>query len=433
MRVRALLAALLAVGAVAASVAFAGPTQAAFGREFRARARAFPVEPDPGQNQISFAFRPVAVEGGIASTPTGANGRAAILDLGFIENQVPPPQDSFARCDTVSPNVPDDEERIAGSIRLAAHCAEGPTLSARADGVSPAAILPPEALAPLGISGGLVSSRATADGSGPTVAASAVSEVTDLGVGPLHVEEIRFRARVEANGEPGGAAAEWSVDAMAATVGGVPVIIGTNGVQVDEQAVPVPLLSQATAAVQQAFAQSGGYVDVRILEPQRSAAEDGSSAEVMGGGLHIFLASSPDPTDREFLGITLLGGHVEVDVGGQRRGPLDLSPFTSGAARVGGALSARPELPTAARAPRAASPAVQSAAAPAQPEPAKVSLATATARRSLAQPSSWWIAALVGGAALLALAAASSTGPLLPVRRRVGVWWNVTAERFLRG
>lgn len=434
-------AALLAVAAVAAAVALGGPSDAAFERQFRVRVRAFPVEPDPGQNERSFGVRPVAVEGGLASAPLGANGRAAILDLGFIENQTVEgrpivPEEGFARCDSVSPNVPDDEERTVGLTRLVARCPAGPQLDVRAEGISPGAVLPAAVLGPLGISGGTVSSRVSADASGASAKAESVSDVSDLTIGPLRVEHARFSARVEANGEAGGARAEWSVDAMAASVNGVPVVIGTDGVKVDDQVVPAPLLADATNSVQEAFAQSGGYIDVRVLAPEKRASDDGASAEVKGGGLRVFLASSPEPTDREFLGLTLLGGHVAADVGGPRTAPFDLAPFTGGAARVGGAFSARPTAPGVAARPTplglvTARPEV--AAAPAEVPAPEVSLATATAQRSLAQRSSWWAVAAVLGALLVGLVAASSAGPLLPARRRAERWWDATAERFLRG
>ncbi|MBI2169688.1 MAG: hypothetical protein HYU28_09365 [Actinobacteria bacterium] len=439
---RRLFAAGLALAAVALSLVVAGPSHAAFEREFRARARAFPVEPDPGQNQTSFSFRAVAVEGGLASAPMGANGRAAVIDLGFIENQSVngnpiAPEESYARCDSVSPNVPDDQERTVGPVALSATCAASPSLDVRADGVSPAAFVPASALEALGVSEGTISSHITADASGSAVIAEAVSELAGLDVGPLHIESLRFRARAATTGEAGGASVEWSVDGVDADVNGVPVTIGTGGVDVDDQQVPLPLVPQATAAVQEAFAQSGGFIDVRILEPQRSAADDGSSAEVKGGGFHIFLARSADPTDREYLGLTLLGGHVRVDAGEPRSGGFSLQPFTSGAARVGGVQvidSAADgfEAPLAPR--RTRSSPAQDVAAPApEPAPARVSFATSTASRSLPQPSSWWLAALVAGLAVLALAAASTRPGLLPARRRAEGWWDATSERFFRG
>ncbi|HLF99404.1 MAG TPA: hypothetical protein VI916_02960 [Acidimicrobiia bacterium] len=438
MRRRAL-AALVAVAAVVACLAVSGTSGATFGRDFRARARAYPVEPDPGSNQTSFSFRPVAVEGGIASAPIGANARAAVVDLGFIENltvegEQIAPEDSFARCDTVSPNVPDEEERNVGSASLSARCTEGPAFEARSAGVAPSAVLPPAALEPFGISGGQISSRVSASASGSTVFSDTVNAVTDLTIGPLHIEEIRFHARVEAAGEPRTASAVWSVDVMAADVQGVPVVIGTDGVQVDSQKVPEPLAKQTTAAIQEGFARSGGFMDVRIVAPASSAADDGSAAEVKGGGLHIFMTSGTEVNDREYLGLTFLGGHTSVNIGEPRAAGFVLQPFTAGAPRVAGAVIDRPTVAPSAVARAGTAPAPAAAvAAPGRVEPPRVSLARATARRSLPAPSSWWMVVLVVGIALLALGATSIRGPLAPARARSAAWWNVTAERFLRG
>lgn len=430
-RLAALAASVLAVTACVALVDGAG---ALTGREFRARARAYPVEPDPGQNERTFSVRPVSVDAGISSAPRGANGRAASFDAGFAENQPVNgrplvPEESYARCDTVSPNVPDEQERLVGSMMLAAHCTEGPAVDIAADGGAPAAFLPPEALAPLGVEGGVLASRARAEATGSSVIAEAVTGVSDLTVGPLHIENLRFRARVEVNGRAGGARADWSVEAMAADVGGVPVIIGTDGVTVDKQKVPAPLLDEATRGVQEGFAQSG-FVDVRLVQPEQAADADGSSAGVRGGALSIFMTSSDNPADRSFLGLTLLGSSVSAHAGPAIAAPPALEPFATGGALVGMPLDARPASPTVMGRTTAPAPA---RAAPAPEAPTLVRVAGGSARRTLPTASSWWLAPLVSGLALAFLAVGSSRGPLLPARRRIEAWWHAVAEGYLRG
>lgn len=432
------LLALGAAGLVAALVAVA-PSEAVFARGFSARAKAFPVEPDPGQNQQSFAVRPVSADATATNPPAGSFGRAAVVDAGIIEGQFPPPEESFAACDSVSPNVPTDARRRVGPIELAATCRDAPLAAVRADSIGLEALLGEEALASLGLDGGSISSRVVVDGSGDMVWAESISSLVDLRMGALHLEEVRFRTRVEADGEPGAASADWSFDVVAADVDGVPVTIGSEGVRVDDAAVPAPLLAEAAAAVQEAFGQSP-YSDVRVLEPEVSVADDGSSASVDGGGLHVFLTSSDNPAEREFLGLTLLGGRVEVAVGeALEAGTGDLVPFVGGAPRVGGAVAVRPPAPPVPAPPAAPAPTTSPGGeAPVQetssePAPPEIELATTEATRALAAPSSSWAVALVVGALLLALAVASRSGPLLPARRTVMAWADGAAERFFRG
>lgn len=435
--------ALSAAAVVVASLALAGPSDAAIPREFSARARAFPVEPDPGQNQTSFAVRPVAAAIGLASSPMGVNGRAAIIDLGIAEAQVGsenfqdlgrefPPEESFVRCDSVSPNVPDEGERVTGTVRMSARCDDSPAGEVATEGMALASVVPAATLDALGITGGVVHSTVRGDASGSEVIVEVEASVVDLTVGALHVDEVRYRAVAASAGVPGSARAEADVDVVAATVNGVPVIVGPDGVGVGETSVAAPFLAGAARSVSEAFSGSE-FMDLRVVSPETAAAEDGSRASVDGGGLHLFLTRSGDPADREFLGLTILGGEIEVEVGGERvtGGRFDLAPFTAGATGAGLPLSARPAVTLA----PSASPAVAAppSAASGESPPPRVDLASATARRTLEEPSSWWLLPLVLGALLGALAAASSQGPMLPVRRRLGTWWNVVAESFLRG
>lgn len=419
----------LAIAAVMASLMVSPPLDAAPSRAFVARARAFPVEPDPGQNDTSFSMRPVSAELGIANPPVAAFGRASVFDAGFAENQFGnedfPPEGSFARCDTVSPNVPDADEQQSGPFSLAAECTEAPAGTVQARGVD---------LTQFGLGGGSATSRTRADGSGDAVWAEATSVATGVTIGPLIIDELRFDARAEAGGVPGSAVADSSIGVVGAEVAGVPVVIGSDGVTVDESVVPTPFLGEAAAAVRDAFSQ-GGYLDLRLVHPDEHAAHDGTSARVEGGVFEVFMQSNDDPADREFFGLTLLGGRVEVEIGDTvDDGAVgELVPFTTGGSRVGGAMATRPSLVPVTPSGSTAAPSEATSGEPAAAPAPRVDLATASVTRALAGPSSAWMVALVVGLALLALAAASATGPLAPARRRVEAWWESLAEGFLRG
>lgn len=419
----------LAIAAVTASLVVSPPLDAAPSRAFVARARAFPVEPDPGQNETSFSMRPVSAELGIANPPVSAFGRATVFDAGFAENQVNnedfPPEESFARCDTVSPNVPDSDEQQSGPFALVAECSESPAATVEARGVD---------LTQFGLDGGSAVSTTRADGSGDTVWAETTSVATGVTIGPLTIDELRFRARAEAGGVPGSAVADSSISVIGAEVAGVPVTIGPDGVVVDAAAVPTPFLAEATAAVRDAFSQ-GGYMDLRLVHPDEHAAGDGTVARVDGGVFQVFMQSNDDPAEREFLGLTLLGGRVEVEIGDAvDDGAVgELVPFTTGGSRVGGAAATRPSRTPVTSSASNGTPSDTTTAEPAPAPAPRVDLATASVTRAIAGPSSAWMVALVVGLAVLALAAASDTGPLAPARRRVEAWYETLAEGFLRG
>lgn len=419
----------LAIAAVAASLLVSPPLDAAPSRAFVARARAFPVEPDPGQNDTSFSMRPVSAEMGIANPPVSAFGRAAVFDAGLAENQFGnedfPPEDSFARCDSVSPNVPDADEQQSGPFVLSAECTEAPAGTVEARGVD---------LTQFGLDGGSAWSRTRADGSGDAVWAETTSVATGVAVGPLTIDELRFNGRAEAGGVAGSAVADSSISVVGAEVAGVSVVIGPDGVMVDESVVPTPFLGEAAATVRDAFSQ-GGYLDLRLVHPDEYVADDGTSARVEGGVFEVFMQSNDDPADREFFGFTLLGGRVEVEIGDTvDDGAVgELVPFTTGGSRVGGVTATRPILTPVTPAGSTGAPSETASGEPAPPPAPRVDLATASVTRAIAGPSSAWMVALVVGLAVLGLAAASSTGPLAPARRRVEAWWESLAEGFLRG
>src|SRR5207247_11257442 len=92
-----------------------------------------------------------------------------------------------------------------------------------------------------------------------------------------------------------------------------PVVIGPEGLTVDQSKVPAELVNASTTAVHDALSQ-GGYFDVRTAQPEVTIAEDGSSVTVRGGGV-FFEGQSNDPTQPYCLRQALVGGSLQVAVG----------------------------------------------------------------------------------------------------------------------
>jgi len=436
MKTPRVLAPLVAVAAVAASVALAAPGQARLDAAFRVNAQSFPLEFDPGTNQQSLGIRPLTTQGSVANPPVASYGRAIVLDTGLIEAQFPPPEGSFATCDSVSTNIPDHDEVAAGPVRLEAACSSAPTVSSSLEGVS---------LVPAGLGGGVLASRTTADGAGDTVGGSVESSITDFEAGPLRIRKVTFRASVAADGRPGGASADWDVDVVGATFDGAPVEVGTGGLTIADQTVPAPPVGDATGGVADQFSSnSQGRFEFRVLAPSTAVAEDGTSAVLRGGGLHLYMASSDDPADRSFFSLTLLGGALSAAVGeafvdersveeqpgsagvvGSARGggltmpaPVSAPPASTNASSGGGAAR------------RSAGQDERSVSSPAAPA---LELHAASGTRPLPRRSQGWLVTFVVGLAILAAVGASGLRPLTPARNRVSGWWDDTAERFLRG
>lgn len=429
--------ALVALAALAASAVMLLPSDAGgavnpFDRQFVVQARAFPAELDPGQNRTGFPFRPLSQEASVASSPLGGNGRSSILDMGITENQVPPPEGSFARCDTVSPNVPDHQARSYGALLLEADCRDDPEPAVQTSGSAAAlgAVVPDDALASFGVESGAITSRVTATSAGAVAVAETESSIVELRIGPLAITELRYEARVESTGAPGSARAFADIDVIGADVNGIPVVVGTDGVRVDESEVPVAAVPEATASIQELFAW-GGYADIRVVLPETATAEDGSHASARGGGLAIFMTSSSDPADRYFMNLNLLGGRVALHLGAPLvdRGPVTL-PYTP-SPLVGAPFDARPASPRPT--PVAAAPVAGPVEASPVSERPEIHLAAHEGQRRVAGPASWWLVTLLAGVAGLAVAGALTTAPLQPVRQRLESWWERAAERYLRG
>ena len=395
--------ALLLVGGV--------PAQAAApARPFTVTVAAFPVEPAPGLNQTSLGARPAATRAALANPPATAYGRAAAYDLGTIELYTgPPPPETVAECDTSTSNIDDKGEAAPGGLRLAATCDEGPRAEATASGTSSSSG---------GLSFGAVSSRAAADGSGDVVTADASVTVQGVSMGPLAIDAITMRATARAGGAPGTAAASGRVVASGATVGGTPVVIGSDGIEVDRQRVPLELVGPATAAIQEALGQ-GGYADVRVVQPATEAKADGTAASVRGGGVMLFFNRN-DSAQNYFIRLTFAGVDLAVDVG---------APLVAPAASGGAAAAPVPGTPTGGQVlgSTGAATAVPPAGAAVPGDVVSSRPVLTSGQRTYDLPSPWG-----GWPVLVAIATGAAVVGWLTRRRLLG-WWAINADRYLRG
>jgi hypothetical protein len=376
------------------------------GRSFTIHAEAYPEAPVPGRGGTELGTRPLASRVAISNAPAAAYGRAALSDNGTIELYTgPPPEGSVAECDSTSPNIPDDADVRPGSAHLAAACTNAPTATAAADGTA---------------SDGSASSssRAAGDGSGDAVIATASATANDVVVGPFHIGSARADASASTNGTIEGAQGTGHVAVSDATVAGVPVTIGPEGVAVDQSKVPAELATAATSAVSDALAQ-GGYLRVRVAQPEVTIAPDGSSVAVRGGGV-FFEGATNDPAQPYFLRETLVGGSLTVAVGSDLAAPSAAETTAAGTPdAVTPDQTAEPSGPVVTTAPGTAAP-----QAAATKELAPQLLAQHTVRHAASSRLGWlWFVAL---AVALVVGATVS-------RRRLAPLWDDVADRYLRG
>lgn len=371
----AMLLALVAAGSASgAGAAASGPVHA--DRSFTVASEAYPMESAPGSQQTTIEGRPAATRANVSNPPVDAFARAAAADLGLAEAYVGQ-QGPSASADTATEGDPDDVVVDKGGSHMEAHV--NPTPKATAIATGSAAKGDPA-------TSGSMSSISTADGAGSRVVATAAAEIHDFRTGALVIGSGRFDALAAIDGLPGGGSANGSIQTSNATFGGIPIIIGADGVRVDDSQVPDPMLRQATAAIQQAFSP-GGYMDVRVVQPKVEIAKDGSSARVYGGGVRVYLTNN-DPADRYFFSYTLLGGSAEAVLGGVLSQP---TPDRTELAVV----PKPPALAFASPSP-AAPPAVELPTRPAAVEPA---LVFASGGERVTLPGLWagwpWVLALV--------------------------------------
>jgi len=392
-----------------AGAVVSGPVHVA--RSFTVAGEAYPMESAPGSQQTTIEGRPASTRATVSNPPVDAFARAAAADLGLAEAYVGQ-QGPSADADTATEGDDDDVVIDEGGSHLEAHVDPSPTATAIAVG-SAAAGDP--------ATSGSMSSASSADGSGATMVATAQAEIHDFRAGALVIGSGRFDARAAIDGLPGGAVASGSIQTSDATFGGIPIVIGADGVRVDESQVPDPMLRQATAAIQEAFSP-GGYMDLRVVQPKVEVAADGTSARVYGGGVRVYMTNN-DPAERYFFSYTLLGGSAETVLGGALAQPTP----------------DRPEVIAAPAPPPMAFAGAPPAAPPAATAPAQLAvvpdLVFATGDEAVALPGVWpgwpWVlAAIVAGWTAIG---ALQLPPLARSKLRLHLLLDGLADRYLRG
>lgn len=416
----------LVVTVVGLLVTLAGPSgHAAVGagppvhvaRAFTVRAEAYPMESAPGTQDTEVAARPAATRAVASNPPVDAFARAAAADLGLAEAYVGR-QGPSADADTATEGDDDDVVVDDGGSHMEVHVDPAPKASADATGSA--------AHGDPGRSG-TVASASTADGSAARLVATAQAEFHDLAIGPFLLGSGRFEGRAEIDGTPGSGRAEGFIRTSDATFAGIPITLGADGVRVDERRVPDPLLGEATAAIQEAFAP-GGFADIRVVQPKVEIAPDGTSARVYGGAVRLYFTNN-DPVERYFFSYTLLAGTAEVVLGSAlSQATPDRAPTTAAAP------SRPPNTPATTADPAVAStPIARPAGSPAAPSP-ELAVVTGTERVSLRTPWSAWAWVVVLPLALgWATAGALRLPPLATTKRRLDDVVDDLADRYLRG
>lgn len=415
---------LLLAGSVGPEGRAVAPSQAApfhTGRAFTAAAEAYPVESAPGSRETEVKVRQLSTTVEASNPPPDAFARAATNDMGLAEAYVGQ-QGPSANADTATAGGENDDVVSDGGNHLEAHVDPAPSALATATG---------NLVGDDVTRSGTGSSASEADAAGEVLVATAEAEVNDLAIGLLVIGSGRFDARVEANGAPGGASGTGVVSTSDATFADIPVTIGTEGLQVDESRVPDALVGPTAAALQEAFS-SGGYTDIRVVQPRVEVAEDGSSARVSGGGVFVFLTNN-DPSERYFLSYTLLGGSASVAFGGELAVPTLAAEPAAAPPTPGEPADAGVGPPATGDGETAAPPGVPAEPA-AAPDPAvELAYDEGAQRVSLRVPWPGWVWALV----LVALAWAVAGMLRLPFARgprdRLRALSDGFADRYLRG
>lgn len=393
-----------------AALAASDPVHVA--RSFTVLAEAYPTQSAPGSQETEITVRPASTKAVASNPPVAAFARAIAADLGLAEAYLGS-HGPAADADTATRGDEDDVVIDEGGSRMEAHVDQSP----RAWSIARSNSADSE---PGG--SGTVASASSATAGGRRILAIAAAEVHDFRAGPFVLGSGRFDGTASIDGTPGGGRASGLIRTSDATYDGIPITIGADGVRVDESRIPDPMLQAATAAIQEAFSP-GGFADVRVVQPSVEIAEDGTSARVSGGGIHLFFTNN-DPKERYFVSYTLLGGTATATLGGVLSQPTPDRLDAVVRPRVG-----RPAPPSS-----FSNPAPRPAATPAAvtPEPA---LTLASGSEQITLQSIWrgWILVL----ALVALgwtgAGALQLPALAPTRRRLDHLVGGLADRYLRG
>ncbi len=387
-----------------------GPVHVA--RSFTVLAEAYPTQSAPGTRETEIKVRSASTKAVASNPPVGAFARAAAADLGLAEAYVGG-QGPSADADTANRGSDNDVVVDDDGSRMEAHVDLAPSASAIARNSS--------ADGDPGGSG-TVASASTANGAGRRMLATAVAEVNDFRAGLFVLGSGRFEGAASIDGTPGGGRATGLIRTSNASYDGIPITIGTEGVQVDESKVPDPMLRAATAAIQEAFSP-GGYIDVRVVQPTVEVAPDGSAARVYGGGLHVFLTNN-DPAERYFFSYTLLGGTAETILGGELSRPTPDRPIT-----------VAPPPPRVLFTPPAIFQRPPARTAPATPTVVEPDLTFVVGTEQIGLRGLWrgWLWALVLVGLAWAAAGALRLPALAPTKQRLDRVIDDLAHRYVRG
>jgi len=310
---RSLVAAgLCAAGVVVMRAPASAQPPAVTTRAFTLTADAFPVRVAPGNNGTVIAVSPAAVQLSLSNPPGASYARAAALDTSALEQYTgPPPASTVAECSTETSNINKRAQATPDGMTLSAHCDEAPAAKAVAAASDLSA-------------GGMTAASVVSSVTGGPVASGlqAVSDVVirDGTIGPLSFGVAHYTATIVASGLKGGAHARASLDVVDAVFSGIPVVLSSGAMQVDQTRVPLDLLNQVRDQLHTVLLSSP-YQDIRLLQPVTSASPDGSRATVSGGGIFVFVTNA-NPAGTYFAGVTLLGGSLNGVVGSPLSLPL---------------------------------------------------------------------------------------------------------------
>jgi hypothetical protein len=166
----------------------------------------------------------------------------------------------------------------------------------------------------------------------------AVAEIDSLSIlgELLHIEGIRSETTVATDGTPDGARVTSTFTIRAASVFGIPVTIGPDGVAVNREAVPSTEVRTLSARIHDAMAQAGG-MRVRLV-PAPPVEVRGGEVTAQSGAIEIsYLGQEPTPVDvvqriaYSRATVNAVPGLAGSDVGGETSPGVGLGPADGGA------------------------------------------------------------------------------------------------------
>lgn len=126
----------------------------------------------------------------------------------------------------------------------------------------------------------------------------AVAEIDSLSIlgNLLRIEGIRSETIAATDGTPEGAVVRSSLTIRAASVFGIPVVIGPDGVSVNHQAVPSTDVKPLAAQVESALAEAGG-MRVRLVPAPPVQVREGEVTAGSGAVEISYLSQNPTPVN----------------------------------------------------------------------------------------------------------------------------------------